>query len=83
MAKLKKLVRKMLNAPAYLPLEEVRKVLEDFGYELVNQRGSHMSFMNGNGDQITLISIQGKRIARTYVKRVVGLLGLEEWYDEQ
>lgn len=82
-SKVKKLVGKMLNGPAYTPVGDVRSVLNFFGYEQANKQGSHVSYMNKTGEQVTVVEIQGKQVARTYIQRIVDLLNLEEWYHEQ
>ena len=82
MAKLTKTVARMLAKPAYTPVRDVERVLREFGYQEVNMKGSHKSFMNEAGEQVLIPYIKGKEVARTYIRELISILGLEEWYDE-
>ena len=83
MAREKKLVQKMLNRPGDMMLEEINRVLTSFGYDLFNQRGSHSTYVNNLGQQIVVVATNGRIVTKNYIKRVVDLLNLEEWYNEQ
>ena len=41
-----KLVTKMKNAPNAIRYEEIKKVLQKNGYELIRQKGNHTIFRN-------------------------------------
>lgn len=49
-----KIIQKMRNQPNGIRPEEARKVLEYYGYRLDRQVGSHMQFINQNGEVLTL-----------------------------
>ena len=49
-----KIIEKMKNQPHGIRNAEAIKVLEYGGYTLDRQKGSHMQFVNKNGDVFTL-----------------------------
>ena len=49
-----KIIAKMKNQPNGIRNEDAKKVLEYAGYKLDRQKGSHMQFINKNGDVFTL-----------------------------
>lgn len=84
MAKLEKIVKSFLkkNKPAYYKFKDVikvLKVLKEFGYKHTNTKGSHFIYEKGD-EQITIVH-HHKKVKKWYVKRLVELLDLEEWYE--
>lgn len=49
-----KILDKMKRQPSGITPSEAQKVLETYGYRLDRQRGSHMQFINQQGDVITV-----------------------------
>lgn len=82
MSKLKKLVEQFLRNPPEVRFEEVRYVLEAFGFEEKRSRGSHHSFRDSLGRKITVPKVGGQKIKGVYVQQIVELLNLEEWNNE-
>ena len=82
MSKLDKLIKKFLSKPPEISFEDVRYVLESFGYGEVCSRGSHHAFENEEGEVIIIPKKGGKKVKRTYIEAVVKLLNLENWQDE-
>lgn len=80
--KLIKLVRRFLSEPAEVRFEEVRQLLEAFGFSEARSKGSHHTFRNSEGLKITVPKKGGKMVKGTYIKQIVVLLKLEEWSDE-
>lgn len=82
MGKLSKLIAKFLTFPPEVRFEEVRYILENFGYQEIRSKGSHHAFSNDAGDVIIIPKKGGKKVKRTYVEAVVQLLDLENWKDD-
>jgi len=83
LASVVKIVGKFLREPSgpEFDFEEVKKVLEKFGYELSGGSGSHFCFRRKRSPLINLPMHKGK-VKRKYVKEVVKILNLEEWYEK-
>lgn len=54
MSQIEKLINKMKDKPNGIRPEEAQRVLNAFGYRLDRQRGSHMHFINDDGDVVTI-----------------------------
>jgi predicted RNA binding protein YcfA (HicA-like mRNA interferase family) len=82
MGKLEKLVEQFLNKPPEVRFEDVRYLLEAFGFEEKRSKGSHHSFRDSQGRKITVPKKGGQKVKGVYVQQIVELLNLEEWSDE-
>jgi hypothetical protein len=82
MSQLEKLVAKFLSQPPEVSFEEVVTLLEAFGYE---ERPSkkHRVFTKGGRWPIIVPTVKGRRVKQVYVKRIVDILELREWYEQQ
>lgn len=81
--KLIKLVELFLSEPVELRFEEVRALLNAFNFEEVRSKGSHHTFRDSEGRTITVPKKGGQKVKRTYIREIVSLLNLEEWYANQ
>ena len=83
MASVEKIVDKFLREPSEpeFDFEEVKKVLKKFDYELSRSRGSHFAFRRKRSPLINIPTHKGK-VKKKYVKEVVKILNLEEWYEK-
>lgn len=54
MSQIKKLIEKMRNQPNGIRPEEAERVLNAYGYRVGRRRGSHIHFINDEGDVITI-----------------------------
>jgi len=81
--RLVKLVEKILRNPKDVDFDDLRRLLEGFGYECRQPRGgsSHYIFRKPGRAPITVP--KDKPVNKTYVKQVIKLLNLEEWHEEQ
>ncbi len=79
-----------LTKPEY-SYRDIKIILENFGFrETTSQGGSHRVFVLENrrkgviygAEQITVPNIKGRKVKRFYVKRIIKILHLQEWYDE-
>ena len=68
-----KLIKKAINNPASLRFDELKTLLEYFGYEHVRTTGSHTQFRNSSGNVIT-IKIENP-VKPVYVKDALNRIG--------
>jgi len=89
--KLLKDVEKLLSFPSDYSFNDLKILLERFGYEAVPpKRGSHWKFVlkrpldnvNYKAKIITVPSLKGKYVKRAYLKMIVKFLNLGEWYEK-
>lgn len=81
MARLRKLVERVLATPSDLRFDDVRSLLGAFGFLEVRASGSHHVFRDAGGEMI-VVPRSGSRVKRAYVRRIVEMLNLEDWYAE-
>ncbi len=74
MSKLDKLIQSMKNNPKDIDFEELKKLLERYGYEANNTGGSHWVFRKEGCNSITIP--YKKPVKAIYVKKVLEELGL-------
>ncbi|MCD6521291.1 type II toxin-antitoxin system HicA family toxin [Candidatus Calescamantes bacterium] len=80
MAKIERLVRKMLNKPAEMLFTEVEYVLNYFGFiKNTPKGGSHFIFRKG--EEYITVPRKKKKVKRGYILRIIEMLNLEEWYE--
>lgn len=82
MSKLEKLVQQFLKKPPEVRFEDVRYILEAFGFEEKRSKGSHHSFCDLQGRTITVPKKGGQKVKGVYVQKVVELLNLEDWNND-
>ena len=58
MVKKEKLLEKIKTNPKNVRFEEVCKILKDRGYDIINTKGSHYSFSNGQ-KTLTIVKPHG------------------------
>ncbi len=82
MANVKKLVKKMLRLPPEMRFDEVAKVLRWFGWQLDRSTsGSHFVYGKTGFPSIT-IPKKHKKAKRGYIRKIIEILNLEEWYEQ-
>jgi predicted RNA binding protein YcfA (HicA-like mRNA interferase family) len=82
MGKLSKIIRKFLAHPPEVRFEEVEYLLKEFGYIEIRSKGSHHTFENTDGDVIVIPKKGGKTVKRTYAEKLIKLLDLENWQND-
>ena len=82
MGKLSKLIQKFLARPPEVRFEEVRTLLEGLGFHEARSKDSHHIFRAELGRQLTILKIGGQKVKRTYIQKIVELLNLEDWKDD-
>ncbi|WP_326831042.1 type II toxin-antitoxin system HicA family toxin [Anaerosalibacter bizertensis] len=68
-----KIIKKMERQPNGIRYNEISKVLNKYGYELVRSKGSHRHFRNNQGDVITIK--EENPLKAVYVKDVLKRIG--------
>ncbi len=76
------MVEEFLKRPPEVRFENVRYLLEAFGFEEKKFKGSHHSFRGSQGGKITVPKIGGQKVKGVYVQQIIELLSLEDWNDE-
>lgn len=61
-----KIIDKMKRQPNGIRYEEVKKVLEYYGYECVRQKGSHAQFLNKETGELITIKVDNP-LKRVYI----------------
>jgi predicted RNA binding protein YcfA (HicA-like mRNA interferase family) len=82
MGKLEKLICQFLATPPEISFQDVKYLLEAFGFEEKRSRGSHHTFDDNQGKVIVIPKKGGKAVKRTYIKEIIKILNLEEWQGE-
>ena len=89
--RLLKRVEKLLRYPPEYAFDDLKRILEEFGFHGKAPRGgSHWIFIledlkpgvSYETDQITVPIKRGRYVRREYLKKVAKLLNLEEWYEK-
>lgn len=68
-----KIIKKMERQPNGIKYSEASKVLNEYGYKLVRNKGSHRHFRNEAGDVITIK--EENPLKAVYVKDVLNRIG--------
>lgn len=75
--------QKIAQNPQNVRFEALRRLLEDYDFELKRTKGSHHSFVGYVGDQKVLVVIPYRRpLKEVYVKNVLKILNEIEPLDE-
>lgn len=73
MASIDKIIQKMKNQPNGIRVDEIHKVLTNYGYRLDRQKGSHRQYVNKTGDVITIKD--ESPLKKAYIKDVLNRIG--------
>ena len=75
--------QKLARNPKNVRFEDVRQLLEAYGFELKRTKGSHHSFVGSIGSERVTVVIPFRRpLKEIYVKRVLAILDEIEPLDE-
>jgi predicted RNA binding protein YcfA (HicA-like mRNA interferase family) len=84
MATLDKLVRLFLRKPPEVTFAQADRLLTAFDFVKVPGGGSgHQIFRHSDSRKISIPTVSGRRVKRTYVIQIVDLLDLEAWYEDR
>ena len=69
MSKRKKRLEKLRQNPRDVSFDDLRKVLEDFGFELVRSKGSHFAFKHDQLKEIFVLPYRKPHVKTEYVEQ--------------
>ena len=83
MTKREKLLKRIRHNPRNVSFQDMRTLLEAFGFELDRTRGSHHSFVGWVGEQkVSLVIPYKQPLKAIYVRRALELIGEIEAENE-
>ena len=77
MTKSEKLIDKIRARPSEATFEDVRRLLELFGYTDRGGKGSHHVFVKPDNPPITVPTVSGKKVKRRYLDMICQQLELD------
>jgi predicted RNA binding protein YcfA (HicA-like mRNA interferase family) len=77
-----RLVAKILGRPPEMDFDDVRWLLEEYGWEYRRERGSHVTFKKRGTGTVTIPKRRGRVVARPSIDMVIAKLGLENDSDD-
>ena len=83
MSQLSKLVRFVLSGPSEASFEDIKRLLEAFDFQEVRSSSSHVIFRHKDGRMQSVPKKNGQKVKEVYIKQIVKLLSLEDWYYDQ
>ena len=76
MSKKEKLIEAIKNNPKNVRFEDLKKILENIGYTVINNGGSHYVFTKENSISLTIPYKRPVKVV--YVKQVIKIIEEEE-----
>jgi predicted RNA binding protein YcfA (HicA-like mRNA interferase family) len=73
-----KLIECIRARPPEADFNDVRRLLEAFGWTLSRQKGSHMHFTKPGERTITIPRLHGRKVKRVYLAQIIERLGLDD-----
>ncbi len=73
-----KLIERIRARPPEADFNDVRRLLEAFGWVLDREKGSHAMFTKPGERTITVPRIGGRKVKRTYLDIIIDRLGLDD-----
>lgn len=73
-----KLIAKIRARPPEADFADVALLLQEFGWEMRSQKGSHCVFVKPGETPITVVRDRGRRVKRGYLDRICERLGLDQ-----
>lgn len=83
MTSFKNRVTLLLSNPPEMAYDEIKSILEHFGFYRDREKGSHCIYRHKDGRKIGFPKSGGRYIKRPYLIEIADILRLEEWLDEQ
>lgn len=78
MTRREKLIAKIVARPPEADDDDVRALLEQFGWTFQRQTGSHMMFTKPNEQRMSIPLVSGRRVKRVYLDAICKRLGLDQ-----
>jgi len=76
-----KLIQKLVYEPNNVDINDVRRLLEYFGYTEKKKPGSERVFHKKGSNPIIVPTVKGRHVKAFYVKRIVKILELEAYLE--
>lgn len=73
-----KLIERIRARPPEADFNDVRRLLEAFGWTLAREKGSHAHFTKPGERTLTIPRHGGRRVKRTYLDLICERLGLDD-----
>jgi hypothetical protein len=80
--RLVKLAENVLKSPKDVEFNELRRLLEGFGFECRQPRGGSSHYVFRKPGSMPISVPKDRPVNRKYVLMVIDLLNLEEWYEK-
>jgi predicted RNA binding protein YcfA (HicA-like mRNA interferase family) len=77
-SRLDKLIARIRARPPEADFEDVRRLLEAFGWTFAREQGSHAHFTKPGERTITVPRVGGRKVKRTYLDLLCERLGLDD-----
>jgi len=81
MSSFAKLIEKFVYKQNKITINDVRRLADSFGYTEKKKPGSEYAFHRRGSNPFTAPTVKGRYVKREYVKRIVAILGLEEYLE--
>lgn len=78
MTRREKLIAKIRARPVEADYDDVKAVLELFGWERQRESGSHVTFVKAGEYPITVPKVGGRTVKRVYLVQICERLGLDD-----
>ncbi len=82
MSSSEKLIEKFIYKQNKITISDVRRLADVFGYTEKKKPGSEYTFHRKGSYPFTAPTVKGRYVKREYVKRIVIILGLEEYLEK-
>jgi predicted RNA binding protein YcfA (HicA-like mRNA interferase family) len=73
----KRRLERILAEPPEADFDDVAGILNDHGWLLHREQGSHVVFTKPGEYPITVPKVSGRRVKRTYLRMIIERLGLD------
>ena len=71
-----RLIERIRTRPLEADFDDVRRLLESFGWVLAREGGSHAMFTKPGESTITVPRVRGRKVKRTYLDIIIDRLGM-------
>lgn len=78
MSRRERLVEKVRSRPPEVDFSDVRALVEEFGWTLGRERGSHVTFVKQGERSLTVPKVGGRKVKRAYLDMICKRLGLDD-----
>ena len=82
MSSFEKLIERFVYNQNNITINNVRRLLNDFGYTEKKKPGSECTFHKRGSYPVNVPTVKGRHVKKAYVKGIVKILGLEEYLEE-